>query len=196
MKIDDYCLVDLEKKHLDIILKWRNSDRIRLLMYNDQLISLDEHINWYNSIRSSEQIVVKLLLYLGKPIGLVNFSKISTVHKSCYWGFYIGEEDTPKGVGTILGYLALEYIFEIKNMRKVCAEIIGYNTQSIKFHQKMGFLEEGRLIDHIYKQGQLVDIILMAQFKRQWISIKNDLSQYLGGILIDEQFYGRRGNDW
>lgn len=150
-------------------------------MYNDQIISYDEHMSWYQSLQKSEVTHVKILLYFEEPIGLVNFNKINKHNNTCYWGFYIGNLNAPKGSGTILGYLALSYIFENQKVRKVCSEIIGNNIQSIKFHQKIGFVEEGRLIEHINKDNKFVDVILMAQFHYQWNNFKNELEKKLGG---------------
>lgn len=146
-------------------------------MYSDAVISYDEHMNWYNRIKNSEETIVKVLYYLNKPIGFVNLTKIDKVNRTCYWGFYIGDERAPKGSGTIMGYLALEYIFETLAARKVCAEILGYNNVSISYHKKLGFVEEGCLRKHVYKQGELTDVRLMAHFAEHWKLIKETLRE-------------------
>lgn len=183
IRIADFKLVSIEEKHLEIVLRWRNSNEIRTMMYTDKIISLEEHWNWFESFRNSNKTIIKILLYLGEPIGLVNFNKINAFDNKCYWGFYIGALDAPKGAGTILGYLALNYIFETQSIRKVCSEIIGYNTQSIKFHQRMGFAEEGRLVEHINKGNEFIDVVLMAQFEHQWRHNKNNLKKKLEGAV-------------
>ncbi len=148
-------------------------------MYNENIITNEEHVKWFESLRNSEVTQLKVLLYLETPIGVVNFNKINHFDNTCYWGFYIGESNAPKGSGTMLGYLALSYIFENQNIRKVCSEIIAYNTQSVIFHQRMGFLEEGRLIEQVNKENELIDVILMAKFKHHWDHFKVELEEQI-----------------
>ena len=103
---------------------------------------------------------------------------------TCDWGFYIGEQTAPKGLGTVLGYKALEYIFEQLKMRKVCAEVLDYNEASIHFHKKLGFIEEGRLQEHVFKDGAYHDVILMGMFAENWPTQSAVLRQQLKGRFL------------
>ncbi|WP_101845769.1 UDP-2,4-diacetamido-2,4,6-trideoxy-beta-L-altropyranose hydrolase [Halobacillus sp. Marseille-P3879] len=174
-------LRDLEKKDLPAVLKWRNSEAIREAMYTDHKITMEEHERWYNKVSSGQNTMVKLLYYKNQPIGLVNFSRIDHHHRKCYWGFYIGESSAPKGSGTVLGLLALEFIFEEQSMHKLCAEVLVSNKRSFQFHKKLGFMEEGRFINHTLKNGKYMDVIPMAHFKDAWPEAKKGIIQALGG---------------
>lgn len=168
-EIRNYNLVDISEEYKDMLYQWRNSSQIRKNMYTDHFISREEHDRWFNRVQTDDNSIPKLLVYQEQPIGFVNFTDINQEQRKCFWGFYIGDEDAPKGSGKIMGLLALDLIFGELNVQTVCSKVLSFNTRSYIFHQKLGFAEEGRLIEQIYREGRYVDIILMALYKSAWL---------------------------
>ncbi|WP_243354228.1 UDP-4-amino-4,6-dideoxy-N-acetyl-beta-L-altrosamine N-acetyltransferase [Bacillus litorisediminis] len=175
--IEKYTLKNLEEEELELVLKWRNSEHIRKYMYSDEIISFEDHINWFRNLINDSSKIAKVLLYDGRPVGYVHFTNIDNRNGKCYWGFYIGESNAPRGSGTALGLLALDYIFEEVSIRKLCAEVLAFNTISIHYHKKFGFVEEGRFTQHVLKCRQYIDVISMALFKDQWLEKKQELTE-------------------
>ncbi len=176
MKINtgDGLLRDLQAEDLDMVLKWRNSDRVRLNMFSTHVITEEEHRNWYFNLdyNTCRYFVFE---YQGRPVGLVNFTEIDQNNNRCSWGFYLGETDVPAGTGLLMGYLSMEYVFSVLNIRKVCSQVLGSNNRSINYHYKLGFKEEGRLRKHVFHNGVYVDVIVLALFKNDWERVRNDL---------------------
>ncbi|MDD2467318.1 MAG: UDP-4-amino-4,6-dideoxy-N-acetyl-beta-L-altrosamine N-acetyltransferase [Desulfobulbus sp.] len=171
----DCRLRPINEKDLEILLEWRNSDRIRSNMYNDHLITMEEHRAWF-ICQASKEIQTSLIFELdGKPLGVINLSKIDSYNNKCHWGFYVGETDTPKGCGLALGFLGLEYIFDNLQIRKLIGETFAFNQSSIAFHQKFGFSKEGYLSRHFLKNGVYEDIVLFALFRDDWLTSKDSL---------------------
>jgi UDP-4-amino-4,6-dideoxy-N-acetyl-beta-L-altrosamine N-acetyltransferase len=185
--IKDYKLENLSQKEIETVLEWRNADHIRPFMTNDDIIQLEEHYRWFKSIKKDLSKLVKLCFYNGKPIGLVNFSQIDSKNKTCEWGFYIGDKNCPRGSGKIMGILALDFIFNEGYMRKLCAQILDFNSKSLSYHKKLGFTEEGRLVKQILKNNQYVDVVLMSLFKEQW--------EQQGKFLKEEVLKANEGNN-
>ncbi|MED2040452.1 UDP-4-amino-4,6-dideoxy-N-acetyl-beta-L-altrosamine N-acetyltransferase [Bacillus wiedmannii] len=181
LDIGDFQLRNLEKKDLELILKWRNTKEIRTIMYEDHEITIDEHLKWYEKLEMDDTKVARLLTYKEKPIGFVNFTKIDEMNQTCYWGFYIGEKQSVRRAGTVLGLLALDYIFETKGIHKVCAEIIESNRISLNFHQKLGFQEDGRYENYICRDNDYIDVITMTLFHEQWRERKEAIKKELEG---------------
>lgn len=181
LHIKDFSLESMDETHLKKLLEWRNSQRIRDLMYSDHEITIEEHEEWYRNINKNGNRIVKVFSYKDKWIGQVSFSELDQKNNKCSWGFYIGEDDAPKGSGSIMAYYALSYIFETYGIRKLCAEIIDFNVSSFSYHTKLGFVEEGRLVQHVYKNNNYVDVIIMALFKDNWTDTKKQLIQRYGG---------------
>jgi UDP-4-amino-4,6-dideoxy-N-acetyl-beta-L-altrosamine N-acetyltransferase len=165
-------LIDIDENYLEIVLEWRNQDFIRRVMYYDKVITLDEHKTWFERISKSDNSITKVFLFNGIPYGVINITNIDRKNQKCDWGFYIGVKNAPKGLGTLMGELALDYMFNNLKVRKVCAEVLGFNQKSINFHQKLGFEQEGILKKHIWKNNQYVDVYIMALFSGK-VATKN-----------------------
>lgn len=174
----------ITKADLETILNWRNKDSIRKMMYTSRLISPDEHVKWFQQLQNNSSSRSLLFYYENRPYGVVNINRINPDNLTCDWGFYIGEQTAPKGLGTILGYKALEYIFEKLQIRKVSAEVLDYNEASIRFHRKLGFIEEGCLHEHVSKDGVYHDVILMGMFTRNWSTQSAVLREELEGRFL------------
>jgi len=184
----NYRLRLIEEQDLNKVLEWRNSDRIRMNMYTDHLISLEEHRAWFTRLKNNKKNISLVFEYKNEPVGVMNFTGIDEQNKKCTWGFYLGEENLPKGTGLALGYFGLQYAFEKMNIRKLSGEVFGFNTASYHFHKKLQFVEEGRLIQHIFKNNKYEDIILFAQFQEDWANnikvIESELESKLSNVSL------------
>lgn len=173
---EEFNLRPIEEHDLDVVLAWRNSDRVRSYMYTDHIITQDEHRSWFERTRQAEFPPTLIFEYRGIPVGLKSFSQIDRFNNRCYWGFYLGESELPRGCGSVMGFLALEYIFEQQKFRKLCAEAFAFNEGSVKYHTRLGFVQEGRFMQHILKNGRYEDIISFAIFRDNWLAGKTALT--------------------
>lgn len=173
---EDFNLREIEKYDLELILKWRNSERIRTNMFTDHIITMQEHAKWFERIKHDSNSLVLIFEKKTNPLGLVSFTGIDKKNSKCNWGFYLGEINLP-GTGTIMGYLGLNYAFEKLKIRKVCGEVFAFNSASIKFFNKLGFIEEGRLRKHILKNGIFEDVVLFGLLKEEWHKRKVELAE-------------------
>lgn len=189
MKWYKFELNEFTMKYSDLVLRWRNSSRIRSSMLTNEIISVDRHETWLKKVLSDDTKIIKILFYESKPIGLVNFTNIDLVNETCYWGIYIGEESAPKGSGTVLGYLALNMIFEEIKIRKVYAEVIEENQISLNFHKKLGFIEEGRFVNHLKRGTKYLDVISMALFNECWNQRRQQMLTRMEEVFDESSFY-------
>ncbi|QSB47880.1 UDP-4-amino-4,6-dideoxy-N-acetyl-beta-L-altrosamine N-acetyltransferase [Parageobacillus toebii] len=177
-------LKDINSSHLEMVLNWRNQEHVRSAMFHDRVISLEEHKKWFDRVKKDQTTIVKVFYLDNVPIGVVNFTNIDFDNGKCFWGFYIGDQSAPKGLGTLMGYLAINFIFEEVNIRKLCAEIIQSNERSIRYHERLGFRKEGVLKEHVLKNNQYADVILMALFHKQWKEQKSKIQHMVEGMRI------------
>jgi UDP-4-amino-4,6-dideoxy-N-acetyl-beta-L-altrosamine N-acetyltransferase len=168
----------VERKDLEKLLEWRNADRIRAYMYTDHLIGQEEHAAWFERLGTNDTARALIFEVNGRPLGVVNVTRIDRLNGTCHWGFYIGETDSPKGSGTALGYLGLEYIFGTLGIRKVTGEAFAFNEASIAFHRRLGFSREGHFVAHVMKNGSFQDILSFALFRDQWEAHKQQFNPF------------------
>ena len=174
---EECTLRPLRESDLEIVLGWRNSERIRLQMYTDHEITPDEHRRWFERVRNADETACYVLEVRDRPVGVVTVSRIDRRNGVCHWGFYVGDAEAPRGTGAALGFLGLEMLFETMSFRKVCGEVLGSNAASLRFHERYGFVEEGRFARHVRKGGRYEDVIALALFREQWVAEKPSLER-------------------
>lgn len=167
-------LKDIQYEDLLLVLNWRNQNHIRNVMYNSDYISIKQHLAWYERLLKNEKAISKLFYFDSVPYGIVNINELNPINRSCEWGFYIGELNASRGMGTVLGYTALNYIFDELKLRKVNASVLENNPRSKHFHEKLGFSHDVTLREHIFKEGQFMDVNVYSILHEEW---KNHLKQ-------------------
>jgi len=171
----DFRLRPMTASDLELVLQWRNSDRVRNNMYTDHIIRPEEHRAWFEKVSYEKRSLHFVFEYLGKPVGVVNINQIDRTNNKCSWGFYIGENNLPKGCGSAMGFFALDHLFSSLGFRKVIGEVFAFNEDSMRFHKRLGFVEEGRLLRHLLKNGVFQDVVTLAIFDTDWHRVKPTL---------------------
>lgn len=150
---------------LDMLLGWRNAPQVRRFMYSTHLIREDEHRRWYESIRDDDTRHPMIFVLDGKPAGFVNIGP-EQPGGIADWGFYTAP-DAVKGTGHQMGIEAISHAFNVLALHKICGEALAYNTASRNFHLRLGFQQEGALVDqyfdghdyhHVIRFGMTVDV--------------------------------------
>jgi RimJ/RimL family protein N-acetyltransferase len=73
-----------------------------------------------------------------------------------------------KGYGSDAIMVLLRWAFRIQNYRRICLTTAGDNPRAIAAYEKCGFVHEGRLREHIYSNGEYVDLVNMGMLRTEW----------------------------
>ncbi len=76
-----------------------------------------------------------------------------------YWG---------RGYGREAVTLLVEYAFRYRNLRRVWLWVHADNERAIRAYRACGFLEEGRLREHMFSNGRYVDALHMGVLRSEW----------------------------
>jgi len=144
-------------------------------MYNDEIISLQEHTAWFKKVAEEQKSYHLIFEYRNQPIGVINITQVDRKNEKCYWGFYIGKSSTPPGSGLAMGFYGLNYIFSELHMRKLCSEALAFNIPSVNYHLTLGFFKEGQLRKHVLKNGNFEDVVCLGIFQEEWQNTKNKI---------------------
>ncbi|MDD4050946.1 MAG: UDP-4-amino-4,6-dideoxy-N-acetyl-beta-L-altrosamine N-acetyltransferase [candidate division Zixibacteria bacterium] len=169
LRLDDFRLRPMTENDLEMVLNWRNQPHIREMMYKDHVISREEHQLWFEKTKDNPASVYLILEYRGRPLGQTNFTKIDREASSCMWGFYIGEDTRPRGTGTVMGFLSLDYAFENVSLREVVGEVLEHNAKSHELFERLGFTLTGRLPQHVFKNGAYMDVCVYTLTAEDWL---------------------------
>jgi len=165
--MSDACAVRaLTEDDLPLVLAWRNHPAVRSYMLSQHEISLQEHRSWFARVKQDKTRQQLIVLDGADPLGFVQFNPVCQ-GGIADWGFYV-RPDAPKGSGTKLGQAALAHAFKKLGLHKVCGQAIETNAASIRFHQKLGFTEEGRLRDQQRIANQYHTLFCFGLLAKDW----------------------------
>ena len=152
----------------ELVLSWRNQDSVRINMYNNEIIELETHLNWFESILNSDKVKYFIYEQDQKPLGVLSFVDIDFKNKKASWAFYSGDTSV-RGIGSEMEQLALNYAFTKLNLNKLCCEVLEFNTTVISFHQKFGFKLEGIKKQEYFRDGKYFDVYQLAILKKDYL---------------------------
>lgn len=158
-----------------LIAPWMNDPEITQFLMRSMPVSLGEEEEWIRKQRKQKDNSVTLAIVAKQDrvlIGSIGLHNIDWVHGRATTGTVIGDaEYHGKGYGTDAKMLLLEAAFNQLNLRKVCSTVHAFNGRSIRYGEKCGYVEEGRLKDHNFINGKYVDEVRMAVFRDNWLPL-------------------------
>jgi RimJ/RimL family protein N-acetyltransferase len=112
----------------------------------------------------------------GKLIGGCGLFGYSETDRTAELGIGIGDRAYwGQGYGREAVGLLLDYAFRLRNWRRVWLRVWGHNERAIRSYRACGFVEEGRLRDHVWSAGAYYDLVLMGILREEWESRKEGL---------------------
>lgn len=112
-----------------LLLSWRNEEKVRRQSFTTHVITPEEHHNWFYSVLKNPDIKV-LILYLGKrPIGVVRFECQGVQAKISY---SIDYNYQGLGLGSKLICMSVNYAERKLNVSQLCAKTKQDNEVSKK----------------------------------------------------------------
>ncbi|OPZ79361.1 MAG: ribosomal-protein-L7/L12-serine acetyltransferase [Alphaproteobacteria bacterium ADurb.Bin438] len=173
---------EYEKK---LILEWRNSDRIRQNMINQDIIIYENHVKWIERLKTKEDAKYYLCIIDDKPVGVYDYTSIEAQHKKAEWGFYVGEEGL--GFGVLMEYLGIKHFFEDMKFNRLCAIVLEHNIKTYNIHKNnFLFKDEGFLRDYLIINEKFIGAYLMSMLKREYFeATKNKIEPMIN------KFYGK-----
>lgn len=169
MKAEPGEVRSVTKADLPRLLAWRNHPSVRSYMYSQHEITEMEHQKWFERVLADEQR--HLLVYSEHQLP-VGFAQLAVTDQRADWGFYLSP-DASKGTGTRLGFKVLDKAFFELQLHKVVGEALDFNQASIAFHQKLGFVNEGRLRDQVRINQMYHDVLCFGLLASEWRQIRD-----------------------
>jgi len=77
----------------------------------------------------------------------------------------LGEQFWGRGIMTEAVTAVTDFCFDNFPLRRISAEVFSSNPASARVLEKVGFDFEGRLKNHVMKEGKLLDSLLYARTK-------------------------------
>lgn len=140
--------IDLSQDKLEIILEWRNNVFVRENMYSKHIISLQEHLNFTNNLKTSITDLYFLVLDNDLEIGVIYFNNIT--ESSCTMGLYANPNI--QKVGSLLMKSIIDYAFNRLKCQTIQAEVFEKNEKAIYLYKKFAFKQIDKKENIIYME--------------------------------------------
>lgn len=152
-------------------IKWRKDDEIwDMLGGTKYFVSEAFEKQWIeNTIFNSKDVKLAVCLVENdKHIGNVYMTNINEINRSCVSHVLIGEKEYwGHGYAREALLLAIDYMFNERNIHRIQANVLVSNVASLKMHEKCGYKQEGTLREAVYKNGKYQDQYVLALVKNK-----------------------------
>ena len=102
----------------------------------------------------------------GAAVGGIGVHPGEDVHRhTATIGYWLGEEFWGRGIMTEAVIAVTDFCFKNLPLRRISAEVFANNPASARVLENAGFILEGRLKNHVLKDGKLLDSLLYARTK-------------------------------
>lgn len=133
----NYTILDSNEQR--IALEFRNKNRG--WMINKNMIEIEDHKNWINSLKHNTSTLYYLVFKENIPFMSIDFHDIDFIDKEAYWGYFLGKEKYKSEVLRI-EKIIIDIAFTKLNLNKlVCVNAI--DNPVINIHKFFGFKEDG-----------------------------------------------------
>ena len=166
-------LAPLDRKYIDLFLKWFNDPEITQYLTMYKPLTRDWEEEWFDALTHKEDAVyfsIHVIKEESEPIiGNCAIQNINSKDRTASCGITIGEKEYQnKGYGTEAIELLVYYGFNTLNLNRIELSVYDFNSRAFKTYRKVGFVEEGRKRQARYHNGNYQDEIIMAILREDW----------------------------
>jgi RimJ/RimL family protein N-acetyltransferase len=162
----------LQESDLEHIMEWINDHEVtRTLLVGRYPMTRQMEKEWLEAhLKQSETevgFVVETLA--GLYLGGIGFFRILAVERNAELGLVIGRKaEWGKGYAREAMSLLVNYGFEQLNFQMIYLGVLHENARAHKIYTDLGFREEGRLRQRVYRDGLYHDIVSMSLLRSEW----------------------------
>ena len=136
-------IVELRKISLEDsenLVKWRNNPRVRVNLFSQDELTVDQHINYYHKYVETGLVCQFVIVADGVDCGTSFLKNIDNVSKKAEFGIFIGEDSfRGKGIGKIATRKTVEFGFETLKLDLIYLSVFENNYAALNSYKRAGF---------------------------------------------------------
>jgi RimJ/RimL family protein N-acetyltransferase len=172
LKGDKVVLRAIEEEDLPAFARWANDLEVEVLGGGDpptpQSVARVKAEHERRQKESSDDVNFAIDAD-GKLIGMVALFRTDTTARTSELGIVIGERDYwGKGYGQDAIRTVVSYGFRHRNLQRVWLTVVETNDRALGAYKRCGFVEEGRLREHVWSDGAHRDLVCMGLLREEW----------------------------
>lgn len=161
----------LERDDLRFVHGLNNNRRVMRYWFEEpyeSFVELEELYLKHIHDQSERRFIVETID--GEPVGLVELVEITYIHRRAEFQIIIAPTHQGKGYAKPATNAALDYAFRVLNLHKLYLVVSTENPVAVSVYQGCGFVEEGRLKDEFFVDGEYQDALRMFQTQNVYLA--------------------------
>lgn len=168
----EYYLSSLIFEDLEKIKLWRNSQMDFLRQFKPLTSKNQEQ--WWNDITNDEKSVIFSIISFNDDeiIGYCGLTNIHLLYSHAEISFITKEMEPTSAKYRIIFLEVLKmlakFAFDNLNLNRIFTETYETRTDHIKILEDFGFIKEGVMREHVFKQGKFVNCIIHSVLRKEF----------------------------
>lgn len=150
------------------LVELHNDPEVLKNITHPQPITLAQHMAWWDRISHDHRQLRLVFTVNNERAGFAKFYDIDRANNSCILGADIHKSFRGKGLAKPLWMAMLEMCFHGMGLHRVALTTAAFNNIGQRVYRGVGFREEGRLVQSLYRDGFYHDQIMMYLLKEDW----------------------------
>ncbi len=154
-------------------LSWLNDQEVYKYLESGGNYSMNQLEDYLARAEANENLLFWAIIRKdsGEHIGNIKIDPVHKVHNRGEYGILIGDKSSwGKGFAKEASLAVLSFAFTQLQLRKVTLGVVEENVAAVRLYEKMGFVTEGRHIDHSMYDGKLCNTLRMAFFRDSYLT--------------------------
>ena len=165
---DNIYLRPIETDDHPFLVELHNDPEVLHNLTHPLPITMDQHLRWWEKTKTDRRQLRLILVVDGERAGLTKFYDFDSVNQSCVLGADIHQSFRGRGYAKYMWTLMLERCFDNLLLHRVGLTTAEYNVIGQRVYRNLGFKEEGRLTQSLYRDGKFYDQLCMYLLKEDW----------------------------
>jgi UDP-4-amino-4,6-dideoxy-N-acetyl-beta-L-altrosamine N-acetyltransferase len=155
----------LNEDEIKLVWQWRNDEKIRGWMYNDQEILFENHLTFLQSLGKTRQKMYWMIYRNDQPLGVSSIVDIE--NDAGEWGYYLAPVLQGKSLGVEFFYHNLHFLFEMCGIETLYCYTLVVNQRANSLNDLFGFLKAEKTLT---TNGEEKRYYFRELHKETWLS--------------------------
>lgn len=168
----------LTRNELELLMNWRMSDEVNRYMTTSPKLAIEGQYKWFEKLKNDKTQIRWIIWADDVPIGSMYLTDIDYDNLRCSgpgWFIVVKNHLSLKQV-VALHRNCCDFVFNVLRLNRLYGDVMAENEGVVQLVKLCGFEIEGKLKQHVIKDGVFHDMILVGLTKDQWENKKGRFS--------------------
>jgi diamine N-acetyltransferase len=162
-----------EREDIPLFVRWFNDWRTTRTLGMRAPLSIPLEEQWFEDMLASQgkdgYLFVACLLEDDRPLGTIGLFALDLVNGNAGLGISVGDEaDRGQGHGSDMLRALLRFAFASLRLERVWLDVYDINESARHVYERAGFVHEGTLRSHAFREGRYLDVVRMGILADEW----------------------------